>query len=646
MNQDSKSETRNPALWLAGLLFFLTFGLFAPCTQNGFVNFDDGLVIENPHVTSGLNWANVKWAFSNGYANGHCQPLTWLSHMADCRMFGLQPEGHHRSSVVLHAAGTALFFLFLSGATGCVWRSLLAAVLFGAHPLRVESVAWVAERKDVLSVFWAVLSLWAYARWAGMNGESAWRKRSFYWLALLFFVCGLLSKVMLVTLPVILLLLDVWPLNRWRLGRENGVGLGPLLMEKIPFFALSLAAGLTVLLAHPEGAVTNPMPCFSFGVRLSNALVSYWRYVFKTFWPVDLAVYYPYPSNWPWPAVLLAAAGLLLVSIWVAGRVKSQPWNFAGWFWFVVALVPVIGLVLPGTHSIADRYMYLPSMGLSVALVWTGHDLSKRWPRWRWAWDVAVATAIAGCLALTSRQIACWRDSETLFRHALAVTENNIIARVNLGEVLIAKGQPAEAVEHLERALKMSPRGADIHLNLAVAYQVQGRLPEALTHYHAGLALTPDDAKAHFLFGTYWAQAGQYDEAVKEFHEAIRLKPDYPTVYVNLGSALRRQGKLPEAIAQFETAIRLQPGNADAWNNLGVALASAGRFGEAAARFEKAVQLNPGLTEARRNLEIARENLRRKETTNQEGDPDKIREEVRRQLEKAFREAASKKKAK
>jgi Flp pilus assembly protein TadD len=533
--------------------------------------------------------------------------------MTDCQVFGLNPWGHHLTSVLLHGLNTALFFLFLSAATGTTWRSLAAAALFGVHPLRVESVAWVAERKDVLSVCWAILSLWAYTKWVRASSQPGGPGRRYYWLAVFFFFCGLMSKVMVITLPFLFLLLDIWPLNRWPDVRGNGPGRRRLWVEKIPFFALALAAGLAVVWVNPRGATKRPVNCFTFGIRLSNGLVSYWRYLYKTFWPVDLAVNYPYPTSgqWPTPEVALAVAGLLLVSLLAAARVKSHPWLLVGWFWFLGALTPVIGLVLPGSQSMADRYMYIPSMGLFILLVWTGHLLACRSPRWRRALAGVAVAAVVACCLLTVRQITYWKDNEVLFRHALAVTKNNAFAHFGLGAALISKGDPVGAERELRQAVELSPLTAEFHFNLGIALQLQGRLGEAMANFKTGLSLAPDDHKARFLYGTVLAQARQFDQAAREFQAAIRLQPENAVYYNNLGLALRNMGREEEAIAQYRAALAIDPRYTEARNNLGAALGRAGRFEEAARVFQQVVADAPDYAEAHNNLGLSLENLGR-----------------------------------
>ena len=623
-----RTGPRFPA-WLPALLLALaTIALYWPVTRHDFINYDDDLyVTANVHVQNGMTLENLKWAFSS-VVLGNWHPLTVLSHMLDCQLFGLQPWGHHLTSLLLHALNTALVFLLLRTLTGAVWRSLLVAALFGWHPLRVESVAWVAERKDVLSAGFGFLSLLCYARYArgaetgSQRPEVGGRRpgvnlHSFsYWFALLFFACGLMSKPMLVTWPFVMLLLDYWPLKRFAGGQLKVAGppapnLQPstfnfqLLTEKIPFFVLAAAASMvTYLVQKQEGAVMS-VDHFPPGARLGNALIAYGRYLGKTFWPADLAVFYPHPGDWPLAEVLLAGVLLAGISALVLVKRRRHPSWLVGWLWFVGTLVPVIGLVQVGEQAMADRYMYVPSVGVLMLTVWGGYELTRSWRHQVISLALAGAAAIILCGALTRQQLGYWQDSETLFRHALAVTQNNHIAHFNLGAALNEKGQTENAIRQFQEVILLKPDYADAHYNLGNALSEQGRTDEAISQFQEALRLKPDDANVHYNFGNALVKKGRTEEAISQFQEAIRLKPDNVPAHNNLGNALGDQGRYDEAVSQLLKAIRLKPDYPNAHNSLGNIFLKQGRTDEAIGRFQEAIRIKPDYPDAHNNLGVA-----------------------------------------
>jgi Flp pilus assembly protein TadD len=641
------AEPRIPAWLMAAMLALVTIALYWPATNHDFVNYDDKeYVLDNTHVTSGLTLENTRWALGSGYAaNWH--PVTWVSHMLDCQMFGLEPWGHHLTSVLLHALNAVLVFALLQQLTGATLRSLFVAALFAVHPLRVESVAWVAERKDVLSGFFGLLALIAYAGYARksevrsqesgvgkpMPPLGARRSTLDYGLALFFFALGLMSKPMLVTWPFVMLLLDYWPLERFK---QNT--LWRLVTEKIPFFALAAVASVMTFTVQNRAGSVMAAVNLPLGARGGNALISYCRYLGKLFWPTDLAVFYPYPGHWPLAEVLLAGGLILGISVPLFVRRRRSPFLLMGWLWFIGTLVPVIGLVQVGDQAMADRYTYMPSLGLLILAIWGAHELTRCWRYHVIAWSVAGPAVIVLCMVLTRQQLGHWKDSEALFRHALEVTENNYIAHnclgvalyqkgqideaisqyhkairlkpddslahSNLGVALIKKGQVDEAISQLQEALRLKPDNADAHYHLGNALAKKGQIDGAISQYQEALRLKPDDAAAHNNLGNALARKGQVDEAISQLQEALRLKPDEADAYYNLGNALVRKGRMDEAISQYQEAIHLKPDDADTHSNLGVALYRKGRNEEAITQFREALRLKPDYADARRNLDF------------------------------------------
>jgi tetratricopeptide (TPR) repeat protein len=570
---------------------------FWPVVLNDFVNYDDpDYVTSNRHVQQGLTAQDVAWAFRTGHAS-NWHPLTWLSHQLDCQFYGLRPAGHHLTSLLLHAANTALLFLALLRLTGATWRSVIVAALFGLHPLRVESVAWISERKDVLSgAFW-MLTLLAYAKYVAESKGQSRRSGVFYSLALISFALGLMSKPMLVTLPCVLLLLDYWPLNR--LDRTTAPW---LVLEKVPFVALAMASSVVTFLVQEKGGAVSRLESLPLMARLENALVSYCRYLGKTFWPVDLSVLYPHPGHWPAGAVWLSAAALLVLTAAAILLARRHPYLCVGWLWFIGTLVPVIGLVQVGVQSMADRYTYLPLIGVYIAVVWGASECVAHLSRAQKALAAAAALALLICSALTLRQIGIWKNSESLFRHAVAVTKDNYLAYNNLGFHLSNLGKTEAALEMYRRSIQINPNYDEAQNNIGFALAKLGRPLEAIPYYEAALRLRPTLAEAHNNLGNALSELGRLDAAMTEYETTLRLNPDHADAHSNLGIALAMKGLLGEAIGHFEKSLALKPNNSGAHSNLGNAYAVQRKFDEAIREYEAALQLNPGDAQAHNNL--------------------------------------------
>lgn len=628
-----KPRQSNPsAVFLSALLFLLAVCAFLPALKNGFINLDDPIYVTgNVHVNQGLTWPGLVWAF-HGTDGGIWLPLTWFSHMLDCQLYGLKPWGHHLTSILFHAANTVLVFLWLRRMTGAMWRSFVLAALFGLHPLRVESVAWVSERKDVLSALFWFLALCAYTEYVKKSQAGPSAAKNFYALALLFFILGLMAKPMLVTLPFVLLLLDYWPLNRFD-GKKN---IPSLVMEKWPFFFLSALACIVAFVTQKnEKAVIflARLPVFD---RIENAIVSYVRYIGKSLWPENLCVFYPHPVQWPMGIVFSSATLLLIISLIFVWQRRRHPYLLVGWLWFLGTLIPVIGLVQIGQQAMADRYTYIPQIGLLLCLVWGVHALSKTWKRQSFILSVTATATILACVTLTCRQIGWWRDSETLFRRTIAVTTDNITAHIMLGFALDRAGKAKEAVEEYHFGLRDNPKDATLHDNLGLDLYRLGRIDEAIVDFKKAIEINHTNAEFHINLGTALFQKGRIDEAIAQYQDALEINsssdqahnnlanaflqkgliddaivhyqkaseinPTNAEVYNDLGTAFLQKKRIDEAIVQYQKTLKINPDNAEAYYNLGVAFFQNGQFDEAVANYQKALEINPNFVEAHNNL--------------------------------------------
>jgi tetratricopeptide (TPR) repeat protein len=560
------------------LLAVAVFLCFSPSLRNGFVGYDDDeYVFDNPHVNTGISRQNAAWAFTAAHSS-NWHPLTWISHQLDCTWYGLRPAGHHLTSLLLHVTNTVLLFLWLMSVTGMRVRSAFVALIFGLHPLHVESVAWVAERKDVLSTFFGILTLLSYSAYVRRPGFAR------YALVATLFAASLLSKPMLVTLPILLLLLDWWPLRRRF-----------VLLDKLPLLGLStLSAAVTIWAQRQAGSIaaTDQLP---LALRLPNAAASYVRYVMKTFWPTDLAVFYPlHPiPPWVWIASILAL-GVVTALAWAARR--RCPWIAAGWGWYLLTLLPVIGIVQVGMQATADRYMYWPMIGILIALAWSIADV----PLPAWIPTTAAACVIAACAVLSSKQIAVWKDGVTLFTHAVAVTGDNFVAHDNLGVELDRRGQAEEALAHYRETLRLKPGDRHGETNFAQASFAKGqrlfdagKLDEALAVFREGLQYRPQSAFAHTQVGKILTQQHRLPEALGELRVALQIDPALADAHMGLGVALAWSGRAAEAGKSFENTLRYDPANAEAHYDLGMVRAAMGRNAEALASFEAVLRLKP-----------------------------------------------------
>jgi tetratricopeptide (TPR) repeat protein len=660
-----KCLLRRPSFLAVGLAV-ITAWVYLPVRSNGFVNYDDpDYVTSNPHVQSGISWENLKWAFTTGHAS-NWHPLTWVSHMLDWQMFGAHAAPQHLVSLGFHAANTLLLFFLLLKITGGLWRSAMVAVLFALHPAHVESVAWISERKDVLSAFFWMLTLITYAEYAIKRSsrtlETAHRNYSagqglppllYYGLSLVLFMLGLMSKPMVVTLPFVLLLLDYWPFARVLEygGKFKRMTVFSLIIEKTPFFILSaLSSYITFVVQRKGGAVSTSI---SLAGRIANAAISYVRYIGEMLWPHHLSVLYPHPGHWPLTQIIIAVALLLFISALVVMLMRKRPYLAVGWFWFLGTLVPVIGLIQVGVQSMADRYTYIPFIGLFISVVWGAADVfTEIYKAQPMAGLISKAASIfAGlilliCASLTSNQIRYWRNSETLFQHAVSVTKGNYLAYNNLGFYLSHDGKPLEAMENYRKsleinpnyedalnnmgyalaglkkpveaipyylaALRIRPKHTEVHNNLGNAFADLGQIDKAMEQYRMVLSEQPDHVDAHNNLGIALAMKGQLDVAIGHFHEAIKNRPGDAGAHSNLGNAFAAQQKFKEAMQEYEACLRLKPDDAQAHNNLANVLAEEGLVKESIIHYERALQLNADNPEAHFNLAMALSRLARK----------------------------------
>jgi protein O-mannosyl-transferase len=597
-------------------IFFLiiaTLVVFWPVQNHEFINLDDDeYVFENPNVQSGLTSKSVIWAFTNT-STGNWHPLTWLSHMLDCELFGLNPGSHHFISLLFHLANTLLLFWLLKKITRKPWVSGFVAALFALHPLHVESVAWVAERKDVLSAFFWLLTLGMYVRYIDNPGLSR------YLLTLLFFILGLMSKPMLVTLPFVLLLLDYWPLGRIFFGKfkvdtvspktktGHNQGRSPmyLVLEKAPFFILSAAFSVLAFLAQRNAGAVGSLERFPLESRVANAIVSYARYIEKMVWPQDLAVLYPFPHLIPTWQVAAAGIFLLGISLFVISFARTRPYLFVGWFWYLGTLVPVIGLVQLGIQAMADRFTYVPYVGLFIMIAMGVPDIFKGWRHQKTALVVSSLLVLSSSATIAILQVHRWQNSIPLFEHTLAVTSNNFIIHNNLGVVLAQQGKIQEAAFHYRQALQIKPDHLESLNNLAIALAQQGNFHEATLYYRQALQIKPDHLEALNNLAIALAQQGNFHEATEYYTRALLINPNFAETRNNLGVALAQQGKTIEASAQFVEALRIKPTYAEAHYNLGNVLAQEGKFQEAIGHFTQALRIKPNYVDALFSLGLA-----------------------------------------
>jgi Tfp pilus assembly protein PilF len=635
-------ESRRTSL-VSLLLAAVTFVIYWQVSGFEFTNYDEStMILKNPFVLSGLTLQGITWALTTSWFD-YWHPLPWISHMLDCELFGLNPGWHHLVNLTFHVADTLLLFAVLRRMTAAFWRSAVVAALFALHPLHVESVAWVAERKDMLSTLFFLLTLWAYTRYVertrgrivtagekepGTGSEEPEVNRGpissanlfnspgcWYWVTLGLFVLGLMSKPMVLTLPFALFLLDYWPLARFQLTTESlkSKAIIPLVAEKIPFFVLTAFSCAISYWGVKAGGSIFSAQQISWGLRLANVPVSYARYLGKMIWPTDLVALYPMPSHWAGWQVGGAVVVLALISLFVVLRARSAPYLIVGWSFFLGILVPIIGIVQAGFQSIADRYTYIPSIGIFIAVVWAAAEWGSTRSRVTLLTGAAVVVLLL-CGYVTWVQTGYWRNSFTLWTHCLAVSPDNLVARYNLGHALQHSGKTSEAIEQYRATLRLKPDHVDANLNLGIALIGSSRAQEATNYLAAAVRIKPAYARAQGALGLALYELGDYTGAVTHCAEAVRLDPDTFGPYVDMGRALSAQGKSDEALRYYAEGLRLNPGLAQTHYYLGLEWMKRSAFDQAEASFGEAVRLAPGWAEARAQQQHALNEARKLHT--------------------------------
>jgi len=579
--------------WLYFALLVLIVLVYAQVRTFDFVSYDDpDYVTNNPVVKNGITLAGLRWALTSSFA-GNWFPLTWFSHMLDYTLFGMNSGLHHLTSVLIHALTALVCFVVFAQMTGARWMSAMVAFLFALHPMHVESVAWIAERKDVLSALFEALTLWVYLKYSLRPTASR------YISTLVVFCLGLMAKPMLVTVPLLLVLIDFWPLRR-----------GLRLVEKLPFLALSLAVSVVTYVVHKDVGAAVSLELIPTSTRLANAVVSYWIYLYKALVPLHLAVFYPYPTSFS-PLPTLAAAlflGLLTAAcVWQATR---RPYLLVGWLWYLISLLPVIGIIQVGSQAYADRYSYLPLMGIFVALVWTAADLLRTRP---WAATTLANCVGVACLSLTWLQIQYWRNSISLYQHAIEVTTDNYVARYNLAAVDEARGDLSAAEGQLQETVRIRPFFVVARSAFGQVLAEEGKHDRAVEELKIAETLKPSDPDTHFRLGASLGALGRIEDAISEFSSGLRLRPDDIDAHYNLGLVQSQGNRFENAAREFKVVVDAKPADIGARYNLAIAFARTGHVDEAVAQLSEVLRQDPNVAEARNTLDdLKKMNLRQK----------------------------------
>jgi len=592
--------------WFGLALAIATLVIYSRAGNHQFVYDDEDYILNNPLVITGISSAKMARAFISVHSS-NWHPITWLSHMADVQLYGLNPRGHHYTNIAFHIAASLLLLVFLFRTTGAFWRSAFVSAIFALHPMHVESVAWVAERKDVLSAFFGFLALIFYAEYRSRH------KRSYYYLSLSTFMLGLMSKPMLVSFPIVLLLVDFWPLGRH--AGESGPAPGDwnlfrrvfsLLHEKKWFCFWSLLSCLFTILVQDISGSTASFKRVPLALRVDNALIAYCKYIIKAFWPTDLGVLYPLRPSFPMWQVLLSFIAIVLISSAVIHYRQRFPYLLTGWFWFLITLIPVIGLIQVGSQAMADRYSYIPYVGLSVMVAWGCADLVVMSGNRAALLGAALfVIPLIACATVTWVQLGYWQDNLSLYRHTLQVTERNETMHYNLGNVYRENGFYDSAINEYREALLINAKADDTHNNLGLALSARGNIDEAIQEYRKSLEINPYKVNTLNQLGTELVRKGDSDAALQCYRKALQLNPNYPDPHLNIGLILVGSGNLDSAQQEFQVALHLDPQLPDAHYNLGRVFEIRGDPGAAAKEYQNELQLNPNHVKALSALENA-----------------------------------------
>jgi len=609
IHHDSPATMRYDSI-ICFVLISLTFTVYWQVYNYNFLNFDDVYITENPSIRSGFTANNVMQVFTSAQA-GYWLPATCISHMLDFYFYGDNPGGHHLTNALFHLMNVLLLFFTFRRMTGAIWQSGFIAALFAIHPLHVESVAWVVERKDVLSAFFWLLTLRTYIFYTDCPRVHR------YLLTLLFFILGLMSKPILVTLPFVLLLLDYWPLQRLMFrttllsdlkARFNcifdpkgtshypqlfiaEVKLGSILLEKVPFFILSIIFSVITVIAQRSAGAINSLDVLPLQARLDNALVSYVAYLGKMVWPSHLGVLYPHPIMLPWWQVGGALILLSAISLLALRLIRKQPYVCIGWFWYIGVLLPVSGIMQSGVQAMADRFTYIPLIGVYILIAWGVPELLKRWRYKNIATPIAATFVLSVLVATSWFQVQRWRDSITLFDHTLKITSGNYLVHNHLGAALRDRGRVDEAIVNFNKAIQINPMYAVAYNNLGAILAEQGQTDEAIRYYHKSLQINPTFTSAHYNLALALTRKGQSELVIKQYTEVLRINPNNAKAHNNLGAILAGQGKMAKAALHFGEALRIDPEYAQAHHNMALLLYRKGEKKQAESYLQRSIQI-------------------------------------------------------
>ena len=598
--------------WIAFCLVLASLAVYGPVADYPFINLDDSLyVFENPHIREGLSLKGIRWALTATYAS-NWHPLTWLSHMTDITLFGMYPGRHHLTNLYLHVLNSLVLFLLLKRIVGGDWKCGMVAILFALHPINVESVVWVAQRKTLICALFWILTVWSYSRYAENPGVGR------YMAVLLCFVLGFLAKPAIVSLPIILLFLDHWPLDRYSTGCvlfsiKSRAPMRGLILEKIPLFLLAAVGSILTYGAQKSGGAVTTLTVLPLDVRISNAVISYISYLKKTFLPLHLSILYPHPQSIPGWQVAGSALLLGLISFLAVKAVRRHPYVMVCWLWYGVALIPMIGIVQVGVQAMADRYAYIPLIGIFILLVWSMADISSNWGYRKIKLASIAGILIITLIGITRAQVQTWRNSISVFGHALSATTGNYLAHNQMGMALAGLGRIDEALIHYAKAIEINPKFESAHFSVGVALFLKGRFDEAADSFSRALKINPLNPETHNNLGAVRFRQGDINRAIRHFRRALSLDPRFADAHKNLAGAFYEKGAFSKAAVHYRSALQVSPDDKHAHNNLGLVLIAQGHYRDAVDHFSKALKIDGNFKEAHHNLTLASSMIRKSE---------------------------------